>query len=90
MKSFEQIAEAMYHAYRKSIQQAMYNAFRDAIHREITQDRIEAHPTLRGGGVAVGSILGQLPPEWGTLEQGLKHAWIAAAKQAAAELALVH
>jgi transcriptional regulator of met regulon len=62
MKSYAQIAQAMYAAYRKHLQ---------------CED-------------SQGRIWGQPAPEWDKLEQERKDAWIEAAKQAAAELVLVH
>jgi transcriptional regulator of met regulon len=62
MKSYAQIAQAMYSAYRKSLQ---------------CED-------------AKGNIWGQPAPTWIDLEAERQDAWIEAAKQAAAELALVH
>lgn len=60
MKSFEQIAQAMYRAYQKQA-------------RQIDEEGLAEHAL-----------------QWADLDAGTQGCWIAAAKQAAAELATVH
>lgn len=60
MKSFEQIAAAMYHAYCKQA-------------RELDEEGLAGHAA-----------------KWQELDAGTRECWVAAAKQAVAEVAALH